>query len=174
MSSFVVILMSLSGAPGDFGGVPRIDAVPASRPLFLLGRPALPRNARLNFHRPFPRPYRQRHIRGAPRDALIGEIAPSHLRGACYGLRQSLDTVGAFAGPLLAVAFMVLLANDIQAVFWIAAIPAFISVAILILAVKEPQTTRPPGFPRAKPRAKRVRRSSSRTCTKSGRRTGGW
>ena len=84
-------------------------------------------------------------IRGAPRDALIGEIAPSHLRGACYGLRQSLDTVGAFAGPLLAVAFMVLLANDIQAVFWIAAIPAFISVAILILAVKEPQTTRHPG-----------------------------
>ena len=84
-------------------------------------------------------------IRGAPRDALIGEIAPSHLRGACYGRKQSLDPVGAFASPLLAVAFMVLLANDIQAVFWIAAIPAFISVAILILAVKEPQTTRPPG-----------------------------
>ena len=82
-------------------------------------------------------------IRGAPRDALIGDIAPSHLRGACYGLRQSLDTVGAFAGPLLAVAFMVLLANDIQAVFWIAVIPAFISVAILIFAVKEPETARP-------------------------------
>ncbi len=81
-------------------------------------------------------------IRGAPRDALIGDIAPSHLRGACYGLRQSLDTVGAFAGPLLAVAFMVLLANDIQAVFWIAVIPAFISVAILIFAVKEPETAR--------------------------------
>ncbi len=84
-------------------------------------------------------------IRGAPRDALIGDIAPPHLRGACYGLRQSLDTVGAFAGPLLAVVFMVLLANDIQAVFWIAVIPAFISVAILIFAVKEPETTRPPG-----------------------------
>ncbi len=81
-------------------------------------------------------------IRGAPRDALIGDIAPSHLRGACYGLRQSLDTVGAFAGPLLAVAFMVLLVNDIQAVFWIAVIPAFISVAILIFAVKEPKTAR--------------------------------
>ena len=52
MSSFVVILMSLSGAPGDFGGVPRIDAVPASCPLFLLARPRLPRNPRLNFHRP--------------------------------------------------------------------------------------------------------------------------
>ena len=81
-------------------------------------------------------------IRGAPRDALIGDIAPSHLRGACYGLRQSLDTVGAFAGPAFAVAFMVLLANDIQAVFWIAVIPAFISVAILVFAVKEPGTVR--------------------------------
>jgi MFS family permease len=81
-------------------------------------------------------------IRGAPRDALIGELAPSHLRGACYGLRQSLDTVGAFAGPLLAVTFMVLLANDIQAVFWIAVIPAFISVVILIFAVEEPATAR--------------------------------
>ena len=84
-------------------------------------------------------------IRGAPRDALIGDIAPPHLRGACYGLRQSLDTVGAFAGPLLAIAFMVLLANDIRAVFWIAIIPAFISVAILIFAVKEPEIARPPG-----------------------------
>ncbi|NQU62574.1 MAG: MFS transporter [Rhodospirillales bacterium] len=88
-------------------------------------------------------------IRGAPRDALIGDIAPPHLRGACYGLRQSLDTVGAFAGPLLAVVFMYLLANDIQAVFWIAVIPAFISVGILIFAVKEPETVRPKGEARS-------------------------
>ncbi|MEH6579531.1 MAG: MFS transporter [Amphritea sp.] len=81
-------------------------------------------------------------IRGAPRDALIGDLAPAELRGACYGLRQSLDTVGAIAGPLLALTFMVLLANDIQAVFWIALIPAFISVAILIIAVREPAATR--------------------------------
>lgn len=84
-------------------------------------------------------------MRGAPRDALIGDIAPPHLLGACYGLRQSLDTVGAFAGPLLAIAFMFLLANDIRAVFWIAIIPAFISVAILIFAVKEPGSSRPKG-----------------------------
>ncbi|MHA1564554.1 MAG: MFS transporter [Alphaproteobacteria bacterium] len=77
-------------------------------------------------------------IRGAPRDALIGDIAPPHLRGACYGLRQSLDTIGAFAGPLLAILFMILLAGDIQGVFWIAVIPAFIAVGILIFAVKEP------------------------------------
>lgn len=86
-------------------------------------------------------------IRGAPRDALIGEISPPHLRGACYGLRQSLDTVGAFAGPLLAVACMALLADDIRAVFWIATIPAFLSVAVLIFAVKEPETSRPKGQP---------------------------
>ena len=69
----------------------------------------------------------------------------SHLRGASYGLRQSLDTFGAFVGPLLAIAFMVLLANDIQAVYWIAVIPAFISVAILIFAVKEPDKPRSEG-----------------------------
>ncbi len=97
-------------------------------------------------------------IRGAPRDALIGDIAPSHLRGACYGLRQSLDTVGAFAGPLLAMAFMVLLANDIQAVFWIAVIPAFISVAILIFAVKEPETTRSEGETRSPIQVQDLRR----------------
>lgn len=82
-------------------------------------------------------------IRGAPRDALIGDIAPAHLRGACYGLRQSLDTVGAIAGPLLAILFMGILANDIRAVFWVAVIPAFIAVAILIFGVKEPKTVRP-------------------------------
>lgn len=82
-------------------------------------------------------------IRGAPRDALIGDIAPAHLRGACYGLRQSLDTVGAVAGPLLAIVFMALLANDIRAVLWIAVIPAIIAVAILVVGVKEPEATQP-------------------------------
>jgi MFS family permease len=76
-------------------------------------------------------------IRGAPRDALVAELAPPHLRGASYGLRQSLDTVGAFAGPLLAVALMALFAGDIRAVFWFAAIPAVLSVAIVFAGVKE-------------------------------------
>jgi sugar phosphate permease len=88
-------------------------------------------------------------IRGAPRDALIGEIAPKHLLGACYGLRQSLDTVGAVAGPLLAILFMALLANDIRAVLWIAVIPALIAVAILVFGVKEPETVRPEGHVRS-------------------------
>lgn len=82
-------------------------------------------------------------IRGAPRDALIGDLAPVHLRGTCYGLRQSLDTVGAFLGPLLAITFMVLLADDIRTVLWVAVIPAVIAVILLLVGVKEPESTRP-------------------------------
>jgi MFS family permease len=77
-------------------------------------------------------------IRGAPRDALVGDLAPPHLRGACYGLRQSLDTVGAFLGPLLAIGLMTLLAGDIRMVFWFAVIPAFMAVGVLIVGVREP------------------------------------
>jgi MFS family permease len=77
-------------------------------------------------------------IRGAPRDALVADITLPEQRGAAYGLRQSLDSVGAFVGPLLAVAFMAWLANDIKAVLWVAVVPAFISVALLITLVREP------------------------------------
>jgi MFS family permease len=77
-------------------------------------------------------------IRGAPRDALVAEIAPPALRGAAYGLRQALDSVGAFLGPLLAVALMAWFANDLKAVLWVAVLPAFIAVALLAAAVREP------------------------------------
>lgn len=79
-------------------------------------------------------------IRGAPRDALVSEIAPNHLRGACYGLRQSLDTVGAFLGPLLAIVFMWAFSDHFTTVFWIAAVPAFLSVFVLFSGVKEPKS----------------------------------
>ncbi|TIS55789.1 MAG: MFS transporter [Mesorhizobium sp.] len=78
-------------------------------------------------------------IRGAPRDALVADIAPPHLRGASFGLRQSLDTIGAFLGPLVAIDLMWLTADHFQAVFWIAVIPAFLSVALILVAVREPQ-----------------------------------
>lgn len=84
-------------------------------------------------------------IRGAPRDALIGELAPPDSRGASYGLRQALDTVGAFAGPLLAIACMALFAGDIRAVFWVASVPAVLAVAVLALGVREPARTRQAG-----------------------------
>lgn len=79
-------------------------------------------------------------IRCAPRDALVADITPPELRGAAYGLRQSMDTTGAFLGPLLAVGLMLLLHNDFRAVFWIALIPGFLSVALLYFGLKEPKT----------------------------------
>ena len=83
-------------------------------------------------------------IRGAPRDALIADLTPANLRGGAFGLRQSLDTVGAVAGPLLAIVFMAAFANDFTAVFWIAVIPAFVSVAVIVAFVHEPD--RPAGL----------------------------
>lgn len=77
-------------------------------------------------------------IRGAPRDALVADLSPPELRGAAFGLRQSLDTVGAAIGPLLAIAFMALTAGNFTAVFWIAVIPAFLSLALIVFLVREP------------------------------------
>jgi MFS family permease len=76
-------------------------------------------------------------LRGAPRDALIADVTPAELRGRAFGLRQSLDTVGAFAGPLLAVGLMLVLANDIRTIFWIATIPAALAVFVIIIAVRD-------------------------------------
>ena len=87
-------------------------------------------------------------IRGAPRDALVADITPPNQRGAAYGLRQALDSAGAFMGPLLAVIFMVIFVNDIRSVLWIAVIPAFIAMGVLIFGVHEPdrpQTSNPTG-----------------------------
>ena len=77
-------------------------------------------------------------VRGAPRDALIADLAPPRLRGAAFGLRQSLDTVGAFLGPLLAVVLMLLWADDFRAVFRVAVIPGVLAVALLAFGVREP------------------------------------
>src|SRR5690606_19454602 len=75
-------------------------------------------------------------IRGAPRDALVADITPPELRGAAYGLRQTLDVTGAFMGPLLAIGLMWLTANNFQTVFWIAVIPAFLAVGVLLAFVR--------------------------------------
>jgi MFS family permease len=78
-------------------------------------------------------------LRGAPRDALVADLAPPELRGASFGLRQSLDTVGAFLGPLFAIIFMLLWADNFRAVFWIAVIPGFLAVTLLLFGVHEPE-----------------------------------
>jgi MFS family permease len=77
-------------------------------------------------------------IRGAPRDALIADIAPEHLRGASFGLRQTLDTVGAFLGPAIAIVLMVASHDNFRLVFWWAVLPAVLCVVLLVLAVREP------------------------------------
>ena len=76
-------------------------------------------------------------VRGAPRDALVADLAPPEVRGASFGLRQSLDTIGAFVGPLLAILLMLWTANNFQTVFWIAVIPAFLAFGLIAFAVKE-------------------------------------
>lgn len=88
-------------------------------------------------------------IRGAPRDALVADITPPELRGAAFGLRQSLDTVGAFVGPLLAVGLMLLWANDFRRVFWVAVVPGAAAVLLLVAGVREPSHT--DGHRRANP-----------------------
>lgn len=95
-------------------------------------------------------------IRGAPRDALVADIAPPAMRGAAFGLRQSLDTIGAFLGPLFAIGLMLLWANPgsspgqaIRAVFWVAVIPGVLAVVVLLVGVREPE--RAPGAPRVNP-----------------------
>jgi len=80
-------------------------------------------------------------IRGAPRDALIADVTPAESRGTAYGLRQSLDTVGATVGPLLAIGLMYLFSDNIRTVLWFAVIPAVICVLILLIFVKEPPHT---------------------------------
>ena len=102
-------------------------------------------------------------MRGAPRDALVADIAPPEARGAAFGLRQSLDTVGAIAGPLMAVALMLLWANDFVAVFWVAVLPAVAAVLLLWWGVDEPP-------PRSAPR--RVNPFSRAALRRLG--AGGW
>jgi MFS family permease len=90
-------------------------------------------------------------IRGAPRDALIADLTPPAVRGAAFGLRQSLDTAGAFIGPLAAIGLMAMTLNNFTLVFWIAVVPAFISFALIVFAVKDSAPTNA-GQERPRPR----------------------
>lgn len=96
-------------------------------------------------------------IRGAPRDALVAEVTPQEFRGAAFGLRQSMDTVGAFAGPILAMLLMLLSGDDFRLVFWVAVVPAFVAVAVILFGVREPDVE-----PSAEPRRFPIRRDQLR------------
>lgn len=83
-------------------------------------------------------------LRGAPRDALVADVTPPEIRGRAFGLRQSLDTIGAFAGPLLAIGLMAVFANNIRMVFWFAVIPAVLAVACVLFGVEDARAATTP------------------------------
>jgi MFS family permease len=155
-----LIVKVFSGALSDFWGKRKPLAVigyglgAVSKPLFALaGGAGLVMTARVMDRI-------GKGIRGAPRDALVADIAPEERRGAAFGLRQALDTVGAFLGPLLAMGLMIVWANDFRAVFWVSVIPASLAVALLVFGVREPE--RAPGQRHAGPiRRKNLRRLSA-------------
>jgi MFS family permease len=137
--SLALIVKVFSGALSDYLGRRKLLALlgyglgALSKPLFALaGSSGMVLAARLIDRT-------GKGIRGAPRDALVADIAPPHLRGASFGLRQALDTVGAFLGPLLAIVLMLLLADNFRHVFWFAVIPAFLAVGLLLFGVQEPE-----------------------------------
>ena len=76
-------------------------------------------------------------IRGAPRDALIADLTHPSVRGASFGLRQALDSVGAILGPLVAIVAIGYFAGDFRAAFWLAIPPAVLCVALLCIGVRE-------------------------------------
>jgi MFS family permease len=84
-------------------------------------------------------------VRTAPRDALVADVTAPEIRGAAYGLRQALDSIGALAGPLLAVALMAIYADDFRAVLWWAVVPAAVAVGLLVFGVREPAGVKPSG-----------------------------
>lgn len=100
-------------------------------------------------------------IRSAPRDALIADAAPPEARGASFGLRKSLDTMGGFFGPLIAVGVMLLSAGDFRLVFWLAVLPAVAAVGLLIFAIREPQK---PFHPKARPAILKQAGKLNRAC----------
>jgi MFS family permease len=100
-------------------------------------------------------------IRGAPRDALVADVAPPAIRGACFGLRQSMDTVGAFLGPALAIVLMAWFHDDIPRVLWFAVVPALVAVGLLVTGVSEPPHDMPAQRFRSPIRLEAVQRFSS-------------
>jgi MFS family permease len=135
--STALVLKVFSGALSDYIGRRKGLAV-AGYALSALAKPVFPLATTIQFilsARFIDR--LGKGIRDAPRDALIADITAPEIRGAAFGLRQSLDTVGAFLGPLLAVALMLVSSNNFRLVFWIATIPAVIALVLIIFAVRE-------------------------------------
>jgi MFS family permease len=76
-------------------------------------------------------------IRGAPRDALIADSVDPSVRGKAFGIQRTSDHAGAVVGPLLAFAVLNWWHTPLRKVFWLAAIPGAIALAIAIFVVQE-------------------------------------
>jgi len=76
-------------------------------------------------------------LRGAPRDAIVADVTDESIRGAAYGLRQSLDAAGAFVGPLLAALLLLLWTEELRSIFWIALIPGAACLALILFGVED-------------------------------------
>ncbi|MBS2132148.1 MFS transporter (plasmid) [Burkholderia thailandensis] len=133
-----MIVKIFSGPVSDWLGKRRVQLLlgygmaALSKPLFpLASTPALVATARIIDRV-------GKGIRGAPRDALVADVAPAEIRGACFGLRQSMDTIGAFAGPVVAIVLMLWFADHIRTVLWFAVLPAFIAVGLILFSIEEP------------------------------------
>ncbi len=146
-----LIVKVFSGTISDYLGKRKPLAVlgyalgAISKPMFALaGTPGMVLSARLIDRV-------GKGIRGAPRDALVADLVAPEMRGAAFGLRQSLDTVGAFLGPLLGMLLMLAWANDFHSIFLVAVIPAFLAVALLFFGVQEPERPQIAGARRVNP-----------------------
>jgi MFS family permease len=76
-------------------------------------------------------------LRGAPRDAIVADVTDESIRGAAYGLRQSLDAAGAFVGPLIATLLLLLWTEDLRSIFWIALIPGAACLLLILIGVED-------------------------------------
>ncbi len=77
-------------------------------------------------------------IQATPREALIGDVAPIDLKGACYGLRQTLGMFGSFAGAFMLMFLMHWSNANFELAFWAAVIPPFFALLILAKFVRDP------------------------------------
>ena len=76
-------------------------------------------------------------IRVPPRDALIAASCTVENRGRGFGLHRTMDNIGSIMGPLLAFSLLSFLRNDYRAFFWLAALPAFLAIFVLLFLVQE-------------------------------------
>lgn len=85
-------------------------------------------------------------MRGAPRDAIIADSTPIEFRGRAFGFHRMMDNLGAAIGPILATSFIFWLGERYRLIFFLASVPALLSLLALIF-VTERKPERREGAP---------------------------